>query len=182
VAVEQEMKLPVARLDEVRSRLGRGGGVRRQPECMEDNWTFDDEHGSIRGRGCLLRLRVCGEQATLTFKGGASFLGGVKSRLEIETVVGDAGAARELLGALGYSVKRHYQKRREQWLLHGITIALDTTPMGCFVELEGAPEALPGTALYLQLDPSTALRGSYLELWNSYRSTHPEASPDMVFA
>jgi hypothetical protein len=63
----------------------------------------------------------------------------------------------------------------------GVHVALDETPIGCFVELEGDDAALRALAPRLGLDPAHAVAGTYLDLWNEWRTRHPEAGPDMVF-
>jgi adenylate cyclase class 2 len=130
---------------------------------MEDNWVLDDTARTLATAGRLLRVRRFGDRSFLTLKGPATFSAGVKSRVETETV-------------------RRYQKRRETWSLEGVTVALDETPMGAFVELEGESARLASVASALGLDPRTSVRGTYLDLWTAYRAEHPDAPQDMVFS
>jgi hypothetical protein len=62
-------------------------------------------------------------------------------------------------------------------------VTLDHTPMGDYVEVEGMPRELYGVARMLGLDPLTAVPGSYVSLWQQYRSARPELGlpADMVF-
>lgn len=182
MALEHEIKLPVASLDVVRSRLRECGASLRQAATFEDNWVLDDNARRLATGGCLLRVRRWGDAAFITFKGPARFAGGVKTRQEIETTVGDDATALELFAALGYTPWRRYQKRREVWMLHDVAVALDETPMGCFVELEGRPPSISEVAGQLALDPAEAVPGTYLHLWEAFRATHPEAPADMVFS
>jgi adenylate cyclase class 2 len=182
MALEHEIKLPVGSLDGVRSRLRECGATLRREETFEDNWVLDDGAQRLRAAGCLLRVRRWGDVASVTFKGPARFTGAVKTRREIETTVGDPDVILELFAEVGLTPLRRYQKRRETWTLGGVTAALDETPMGCFVELEGPQESIAPVAATLHLDPSTAVPGSYLRLWEDYRAVHPEAPTDMVFA
>lgn len=181
MAVEHEIKLPVADLDPVRERLASEGACCLQPKLGEENWVFDDADGHLAAAGKLLRVRRWGGEIVLTFKGPARFSDGVKSRQELETTVGDLGTLKEILAALGFKPVRRYQKRRELWRLKGITVALDETPLGSFVELEGEVARLGELATSLGLDPATAVRGTYLDLWTAHRAAHPEAPADMVF-
>ena len=70
-----------------------------------------------------------------------------------------------------------------EWKLGEVSVVLDHTPMGDFVEVEGPPQQLDQTAHKIGLDVSGAVRGSYVSLWQEYRSTHPEFDlpVDMVF-
>jgi adenylate cyclase, class 2 len=180
--VEQEMKIPVADLAAVRGRVKAAGGVLTSRRQYETNLILDDGRDSLRASGKLLRLRRYGAEWVLTFKGPAQFAAGVKSRLELETLVGSGEQITALLGELGLAPRRRYDKLREVWELAGIVVALDETPMGSFVELEGAAAGLAGLAVRLGLDPSRAVSSSYQELWALHRAAHPGAPVDMVFA
>jgi predicted adenylyl cyclase CyaB len=175
------MKIPVASLDQVRHRLAALGAERREPETAEENWVLDDDRGTLGHAGLLLRVRRWGDRGWLTYKGLASFAAGVKSREEVECAVSDAGALLDILARIRMRVVRRYEKRRETWRLGAVEVALDVTPMGCFVELEGPPGDLTGRASALGLDPARAVRGSYLELWREYRRSRPEVPEDMLF-
>lgn len=179
--VEHEIKLPVPNLDEVRSRLPSLGAVRRSPPTDEENWVLDDAGATLAQGAALLRVRRYGGVALLTYKGRASFAGGIKSRDELECVVGDAATLLAIFERLGFLPIRRYQKRREEWDAAGLIVALDETPMGCFVEIEGEVDRLAAAARALGLDPACAVPGSYLDLWERYRVAHPDAPRDMVF-
>lgn len=181
MAIEQEIKIPVADLEAIRGRLVQAGASLDHPLTFEENVVLDDASGQLRSSGRLLRLRRYGDTFTLTFKGPATFAAGVKSRQELETEVEDGGKALALLDALGFAPIRRYEKRRETWRLGEVTVALDETPLGSFVELEGPVEAVLVGAAALGLDPGRAARGSYLELWLAHRELHPDAPEDMVF-
>ncbi len=62
-----------------------------------------------------------------------------------------------------------------------MVVALDETPMGAFVELEGESPLLAPAAAELGLDPGAAVRGTYLDLWAAFRAAHPGVPEDMVF-
>lgn len=151
------------------------------PRALEENWVVDDVEESIFRGGRLLRVRRWGEEALLTFKGRASFAGGVKRREETECRIDDPQALLAIFAELGLKVSRRYQKWREAWQLEGVEVALDETPMGAFVELEGPAARLRPLAATLGLDPAQALAASYSELWVQWCRTHPDAPRDMVF-
>lgn len=175
------MKIPVAALPVVRERLGERGGRCLYPSALENNWVLDDDRHTLARSGRLLRVRQSGRQCWLTLKGPGSFAEGVKSRIEIETPVESVERILAILDGLGFRPARRYQKRREVWTLGEIVVALDETPMGEFVELEGPGELLAEAAADIALDPRTAVRGTYLDLWSAYHALHPDAPADMVF-
>ena len=182
MALEHEIKVPVESLAALRSVVAESGAALREAETFEENWVLDDRAGSVAARGCLLRVRRWGARSFLTYKGPARFSGGVKTREELETTVGDPATVLQVLTALGYAPVRRYQKYREMWLLAGVAVTLDRTPMGAFVELEGPPAAIPEVAATLGIDADAAVAGSYLALWEAFRTAHPGAPADMVFA
>jgi len=105
-----------------------------------------------------LRLRI------LATKGPARFERNIKIREETEVEVADAMAARDLLQSLGYPVEFTFHKHRAGWKVDGVSVTLDTLDFGFFTEIEGPPEALPGVAKSLGLDPKQAIRQSYSSL------------------
>jgi adenylate cyclase class 2 len=175
------MKIPVADLAAVRLRLSRVGGRRITRSEFEANVLFDGDDGGLAATDRVLRLRRVGSRSLLTFKGPAEMRGPVKVRNEIELDITSAEDMTELLGALGFAPSVRYEKWRERWKMGEVEVDLDRTPMGDFVELEGAADILEDIAVELHLDPSDAVEGSYLELWRQHCRTRPGLGPDMVF-
>ncbi len=180
--LEQEMKIPVPSHAPLRERLAAAGAHLLHPLVFEENWVLDDTAGTLAAAGRLLRVRRTGERALLTVKEPGTFIGGVKSRIERETAVASPEETLAILAALGFAPVRRYQKRRESWALAGVVVALDETPAGAFVEIEGPEVSLAAAAATLGLDPGTAVRGTYLDVWTAFRAAHPDAPAEMVFA
>ena len=147
-------------------------------ETKETNWVLD-RGGDLMGRGELLRVRSQGAHARLTFKGPARFEEGTKIRSEREVGVDDYESVIEILRALGFEVSRRYEKFRETWRLGGVLVCLDHTPIGDFVEFEGA--MADQVAKRFRFLSAEAERANYLELYEAYRQDHPEAPEDMIF-
>ena len=181
--LEAEIKIPVADLDAVREALARASAIAVHPRAREVNLLLDTDDGRLQNAGTVLRLRRYGRRHILTFKGPAVYYGPVKERPENEVEIEDAEKMLEILGHLGLRVVTRYEKDREMWLTHDVSVVLDHTPMGDFVEVEGQRERLQTVARSLGLDPSTAVRGSYLSLWREHRSRRQEMNlpADMVF-
>lgn len=176
--VERELKFPCSDLNGLRERLAELGAERVAPAGFEENFLFDRD-GELESEGLLLRLRTDAQGARLTFKGPGRFEGETKVRLELETEVGDAEAARRILESLGYRATRRYQKYREEWRLGGVVVALDRTPIGEFAEFEG--EGAEKVARRCRFDLRTAERRTYLQLYSAHRKGHPGAPADMIF-
>ena len=181
--VETELKIPVADLAPVRTRLATLDARLISESMREENLLLDTVDRELSGRGCVLRLRRHGARRLLTFKGPASYDGPIKVRPEHELEIEDLETMLTVFEALGYSGVVRYEKDRETWRLNDVEIVLDHTPMGDFVEVEGPPDVIGPVAGSLGLDPSDAVRGSYVSLWLEFRGRHPEMDlpPDMVF-
>jgi adenylate cyclase class 2 len=175
---ERELKFRVDDQSGLRSRLVELQVERNTSGHFEDNWVFD-RGTELRDQQCLLRLREDGHGAWLAFKGPPTFEGAVRVRTEFESVVEDAAAIRGLLEQLGYRVASRYQKKREEWRIGGILVAIDNTPIGVYVEFEGdGAEKLAARCGFRQ---ENAEPRSYLELYAEYRKDHPEEPEEMVF-
>ncbi len=183
VTTESEIKIPVRDLDAVRDRLRAKRAHLVQPAQREVNRLFDTHDGRLASSGQVLRLRAVGTRHIVTFKGAASYRGVIKERDEFEVEVSDGESAAAIFERLGLRLAVRYDKDRETWLINGVTVALDHTPMGDYVEIEGAVRELHGVARMLALDPLAAVPGSYVDLWQQYRSARPELGlpADMVF-
>ena len=176
---ERELKFKVEDQQALRARLVDLAAERIMSGHFEDNWIFDRDD-ELRGKECLLRLRVDGHGASLAFKGPATFDGAVKVRPEFESSVEDPEAIRELLEHLGYRVATRYQKKREEWRVGGIIVAIDNTPIGAWVEFEG-DEGVEKLAARCSFQPEDAEPRTYLELYADHRREHPEVPEEMVF-
>lgn len=177
---EVEIKLPALDLEALRVRLREIDGALSSPRHFESNDLYDDAEGAVGERGCTLRLRRTSAGALLTFKGPARFAGGVKTREERETAVADPEELDRILAGLGYRPQFRYEKYREEWTLDRCVVALDETPIGTFVEVEGEPTAIRGVLQRLGLDPADALPYSYAGLYARRRRGEPSLPPDML--
>lgn len=177
-SLEREIKFSGVDLEDLRQRLAELEAERVSAATFEDNWLLD-RSGELEKKECILRLRVDGNASSLTYKGPPRFEERVKVRTEHETQVTSAPETRALFEALGYRVERRYQKMREEWQLGGVTIALDHTPIGDFVEFEG--EGAEIVARRCGFDLETSERRTYLRLYADHRKEHPEAPRDMLF-
>ena len=178
---ESELKIPVDDLAPLKARLQQLGARPDGAPALEHNVLLDTPEGSLRHRGEVLRLRRWDGRAIVTFKGPATYSGTVKERLELETHVSDLDTLADILERLGLTGWMRYEKRRQTWRLDAVEVALDETPLGAFVELEGPADELAAAAAALGLDPDHAVRSSYVGLWMAHRERHPDAPHDMVF-
>ncbi len=180
---EIEVKLPVRDADEARARLGRAGAVARTPRQFEDNRLYDDAARSLKGRREVLRLRSYGDTNVVTFKKPLAVDyedGRYKVRVEHETTVGSAAEVDEIFRGLGLRPVWRYQKFRQSYVLGGVHVELDETPLGTYIELEGAPDAIDAAAAALGYGPDAYVTKTYRQL-HEERAGHAEPG-DLVFA
>ena len=179
---ESEIKVPVPDLALIRGRLAQNGASRISELHDETNVLLDDAAGTLAASGRALRIRRARGRAIVTFKGPPAFEGAVKRREEIEVEIGDPGATERILERLGFVPKFRYAKRREEFRCVGCVVALDETPIGSFVEIEGDPAAIAVCAALLGLSHADAERRSYAGLYRRAREKDPSLPPDMLFA
>jgi adenylate cyclase class 2 len=112
----------------------------------------------------MLRLRRVGRRAVLTFKRRIPGDSRYKVCEEHETEIDDPAALEGVLRGVGFRVAYRYQKYRTLLALPGVEVAMDETPLGCFIELEGDREAIDRAAERLGFSPERYIRSTYREL------------------
>lgn len=178
--LEREVKLAFRDAEEARSAILAAGaeplrGRRLQEDCLLD--TADD---SLFGRRCVLRVRMeCGK-SLLTFKGPVQD-SSMKVREELETIVGDGLLLLRVLEELGFRVWFRYQKYREEFAHEDVIVALDETPVGTFVEIEGSEEGIHQMAAALARKPDDYVLDSYRGLFVKHCQRHGVPLTDMLF-
>ncbi len=172
---ETEIKLRCGSAGEARVRLQDSGFSETRERTFERNEVFDTPTLLLRKERKLLRLREYGEDRILTYKGPPE-PGPHKTREEIETAVADAAAVREMLGRLGYGIVFRYEKYRAEFEKDGGLALVDETPIGVFIELEGAPDWIDASARRLGYLPENYITESYGALflaWCKERGIEP---------
>jgi adenylate cyclase class 2 len=161
---EIEIKLPFPTAEEAVLRLTAIGASPASRRVFEDNRVLDDEGGSLARAGRLLRVRTAGNRSLLTVKSPVESNTRHKVREEIETAVADAEASIRLLERLGFRTVWRYQKYRTTFALPGLEATVDETPIGCYVELEGDPQAIDRAAADLGFSPDRYVTATYRDL------------------
>lgn len=162
---ETEVKLRVSSAEAARERLRRAGARLVRDRYFETNVLFDDERGSLRAAGAVLRLRRTPHGGVLTFKGPRTIAGGLKSREERETDVGAPDEVLAILARLGYRPLFRYEKYRETWAHRGQEIVVDELPIGSFLEIEGEASGIHAVAAELGFSREDYVNESYVGLF-----------------
>ena len=153
-----------------------------QARAFERNTLFDTVDLQLRRKGEMIRIRRVGPRSILTLK-GPSIPGPHKSREELECEVSDPDTMELILARLSLLPLFRYEKFREEFTRPGRpgTITLDQTPIGNFLELEGAPAWIDRTARELGFSRSDYITSSYGNLYLSNCRARGLSPSDMVF-
>jgi adenylate cyclase class 2 len=178
--LEREIKLRFTTAREARAAVLALGAPLLRERRFQDDALFDNEREELRERRCALRLRREGARSYLTFKGPVQ-PGPMKLREELETAVADADALQRVLEHLGLHVWFRYQKYREEYALDGVVAAIDETPIGTFVELEGAEAGIAAAAAALGRTAADYILDSYCGLFMRYREALGFRGAHMIF-
>jgi predicted adenylyl cyclase CyaB len=151
---EIEVKIRVQDLKAVREKILGSGAVISRDRHLETNTLFDFAAGDLRASRRALRLRATGKRKSRSFK----------VREEFETQVRDAKELRRILKALGLRETFAYAKRRTIFRKSRLTICLDETSVGDFLELEGERHEITRFARSLGYSRTDFITDSYVEM------------------
>jgi adenylate cyclase class 2 len=196
---EIEIKLPFADLAALIGRLRRLRAV-NLGRVFEQNTLYDTPGADLRRAGCLLRLRIetpagsslvppGAPSAVVTSKApppapharGRATGARYKERLERELAIAHPDRWPHILKTLGFRPAFRYEKYRTTLRLGRLHVDLDETPVGGFLELEGAPRAIERTAHALGYAPRHYLRATYWDLYAADCKRRGRAVANMVF-
>ena len=179
--LEREIKLRFASAAEAREAVLATGATPLLGRRLQEDSLLDTDDEQLRRRRCVLRVRVENGKSRLTFKGPVQ-PGMMKVREEYETVVGDGTIVLRVLEELGLHVWFRYEKYREEFAHEDVTVAIDETPVGVFVEIEGGEAGIAAMAEALGRTTADYILDSYRGLFLQHREAFGLTGPDMVFA
>ena len=180
MGLEREIKLRFESAETARAMVVALGATPLRGRRLQEDTLLDTAEGRLAGGRAVLRVRHEGGHSLLTFKGPPQ-PGPMKLREEIETIVGDGHTLMAILQALGLSVSFRYEKYREEFALEDVVIAIDETPVGVFVEIEGAEHSIVKTAQGLGRVPGEYITDSYRSLFIAARERQGLSGEDMLF-
>lgn len=184
--LEREIKLSFESAAAAREAVAALGAVPLRARRLQDDRLLDTGAGRLRADWCTLRVRIESPEsgsedvATLTFKGPPR-PDVMKVREELETGVVDGNVLLLVLARAGFDVWFRYQKYREEFECDGTIVAIDETPCGVFVELEGTEEGVTRLARALGRAPGDYITASYRRVWESACAARGRSPGDMIF-
>ncbi|MCX6543693.1 MAG: class IV adenylate cyclase [Acidobacteria bacterium] len=178
--LEREVKLRFDTPAEARAAVVAAGATPIHARRLQQDSLLDTDAESLRRERNMLRIRRDGPASILTFKGPVQ-PGPMKLREELETAVADGDRLREILDRLGLRAWFHYEKYREEFTADGVIIAVDETPVGTFVEIEGTSDGITRMAAAMGKGTSDYILDSYYRLFMKTREALGFKGQDMVF-
>lgn len=179
---EIETKFPCQSLEDVLARLDANGAVQLMARTFEHNLLLDTVERTLFARGWRLRLRQIGDQRILTFKRTQKLENGIAYREEIESDFSDLDNMQLIFSRLGYEPYFIYEKYRQVYQLDGTKVMVDETPIGLYVEIEGADEAsIHAVSDKLGLDWESRIDQSYQALFADWAAASDYDGAHMVF-
>ncbi len=178
--IEREIKLQFASVEEARAAVTAAGCTPLLGRRLQEDALLDNEDEMLRRRRCVLRVRVENGKSRVTFKGPVQ-PSLMKVREEQETLVGNGEVLLRVFEELGLHVWFRYEKYREEFSHEDVTVAIDETPVGVFVEIEGAEHGIASMAEALGRGPGDYLVDSYRSLFLQRRDAFGISGPDMLF-
>lgn len=170
--LEVEVKLKVRNLRRLHQGLLAMGCEKQVDRSLERNWTWDFPGQPLRQQGKLLRVRQFAGHCLLTFKGPVKRSRHFKVREEREMAVEDAETLCVILEQLGLEVIFRYEKYRTAYSFkshrqqYQVNLAVDETPIGNYLEIEGRQADIIRVAAQLGLGSKEAfITESYLALF-----------------
>lgn len=173
---ETEVKLKINDVEEIKTCVLNLNGELFKKRHLEIDEYFDNNH-KLQETNQVLRLR---DKKVLTYKGPKKNNEKFKICEEVETIVNDGNNMTYILAKLGYTPTKRKEKYRTTFVLGKTTIALDETPMGTFVELEGRKEDIVRTAKKLGFSEKDFITETYTDLWHAHAKKY-DIKGDMVF-
>ena len=180
--LEREIKLRFESAAVARDRiLGPGiGATTLRGRRLQEDCLLDSSDDALFHRRCVLRVRTEGGKSLLTFKGPVQ-PGSMKIRAEYETIVGDGEVLQRVLEELGLHVWFRYEKYREEYAAEDVTVAVDETPVGTFVEIEGSERGILAMTEALGRSSADFILDSYRGLFIQHREKFGFNGVHMVF-
>jgi len=165
---EIEAKFHAIHVDEVRENLKGAGGKLLHPDRLMRRRIFDYPDHRLDRVGAWVRVRDEGHKTTLTYK--QTLDRSIEGTKELELIVSDFDTMCAFLAALGLTSKSYQETRREEWILHGVEVVLDTWPwLLPYVEVEGdTEEHVANVSRILGLDWDARLHGSVDSVYQQY--------------
>lgn len=179
--MEREIKLRFDSPDAARRALVELGAQPLRPRRLQSDVVYDTVARDLSARAEVLRVRMEDGHHYVTFKTPVPHPT-MKLREEIETAVGDGRLLMTIFERLGLVISFRYEKYREEFSLSDVVVAIDETPLGTFVEIEGSDVGIMAVSAALGRQPADFVLESYRTLFVQSCQATGNVATDMIFA
>ena len=162
--LEIEVKIKIEHPSEVRETILQQGAILTKERHSHEDTFYDWPTSELRKKHFALRVRKINRKAFLTFKGPAQKSRKFKIREEYETEVKNEKHLRKILKSLGLQPVFQYSKSRTVFRKKRLTVCLDETPVGNFLELEGQQSEIVKFAHELGFSKDNFIKLDYVQL------------------
>jgi adenylate cyclase class 2 len=178
--LEREIKLRFDDPGSARAAVLAAGGTPLRPRRLQHDCLLDTADQLLSHRRCVLRVRTESGRSLLTFKGPVQ-PSSMKLREEVESAVGDGALVLRILEELGFHVWFRYEKYREEFEFGDTIVAIDETPVGTYVEVEGGERGIAAVSAALGRGPDDYMIDSYRGLFVRHCEERGLPITDMLF-
>lgn len=162
--LEIEVKIRIDDLADVNEKILSQGAILTKERHSHDDTFYDLPSLELRRKHNALRVRKLNKKTFLTFKGPEQKSRKFKIREEYETEVKNERHLRKILKSLGLQPVFQYTKFRTVFRKKRLTICLDETPIGNFLELEGQQSEIVKFAHTLNFNKKDFIKLDYVQL------------------
>ena len=162
--IEREIKLRFESPASARAAVLAIGARPATPRRLQADALFDTGDRQLSAQQQILRVRIEDGHGFVTFKSPIEHPT-LKLREELETSVGDGRMLTAILERAGFRMWFRYEKYREEFTLDDVIVAVDETPVGTFVEIEGSDHGIAAAAVALGRGPADFVLDSYRTLF-----------------
>lgn len=178
--VEREVKLRFPSADAARAAVLAAGAIPLLGRRLQEDALFDTADDQLHQKRSALRLRRENGSSRITFKGPVQ-PDAMKVREELETIIGDGDVVRRVFEELGLREWFRYEKYREEFSHQDVIVAIDETPVGVFVEIEGTEPGITEMTTLLGRTAQDYILHSYYALFQQHRDQTGSSVRHMVF-
>lgn len=179
-SLEREIKLRFDSAGSARAAVLGLGATLVRARRLQSDVILDTADGRLGSSRSALRVRLEPDRSFVTFKGPPQ-PSIMKLREELETSVGDGVLLLTVFDRLGFHVAFRYEKYREEYEAHDVLFAIDETPMGTWVEIEGTETGIANAATLLGRAQADYVVASYRTLYEQDCVARGVEPGNMVF-
>ena len=162
--LEIEVKIKIEHLSVVKKQVLSQDVELIKERHSQDDTFYDWPSLELRKKRHALRVRKINKKIFLTFKGPELKSRKFKIREEYETEIKNGKHLKKILKSLGLQPVFQYQKFRTVYRKKKLTICLDETPIGNFLELEGQQSEIVRFAQALNFTKDDFIKQDYVQL------------------